>query len=316
MKDTLLEVKDLKKYYKAGKGRLLKALDGVSFSIAGGQTFGLVGESGCGKTTCGRTAIGLLEKSGGMARYRGKDVHAMTGPEKKALSREAQIIFQDPYASLDPRMTIMDIVAEGLDLHRLAGSAHERRDRVFDLLRMVGLNREHAGRYAHELSGGQRQRIGIARALAVNPRFILCDEPISALDVSVQAQIVNLLMELQQEMGLTYLFISHDLAMVKYISDAAAVMYLGVMVEMSAAPELYAHPAHPYTKALLSAIPDPEFSAGRERIRLAGEAPNPVDPPPRCRFYGRCPLASSVCGGPAPELREIAPGHYAACHRI
>ena len=257
---VVMEVKGLKKHFKVGKNQILKAVDDVSFSIREGETLGLVGESGCGKTTCGRTVIGMYDKTGGQVLYNGKDVHALRGKEKKALSKDVQIIFQDPYASLDPRMTVADIIAEGIDIHGLAKNSKERDEKVFNLLEMVGLNKEHANRFVHEFSGGQRQRIGIARALAVEPKFILCDEPISALDVSIQAQVANLLIKLQKELGLTYLFIAHDLAMVKHISDRVAVMYLGSMVEVAASETLYENPKHPYTEALMSAIPiaDPD----------------------------------------------------------
>ena len=315
-KEIVLEVKNLKKYFNVGKNAVLKAVDDVSFVIREGETLGMVGESGCGKTTCGRTAIGLYNKTDGQVLYRGKDVHSLKGKERKAFTKDVQIIFQDPYASLDPRMTVADIIAEGIDIHGLAKNKEERNKRVYELLELVGLNKEHANRFVHEFSGGQRQRIGIARALAVNPRFIMCDEPISALDVSIQAQIVNLLIKLQKEMGLTYLFIAHDLSMVKHISDRVAVMYLGTMVELTTSEKLYDDPLHPYTKALLSAIPipDPEVEKSRERIMLQGDVPSPINPAPGCRFKGRCKYAKEICGVETPSLREVSPNHFVACH--
>lgn len=314
----LLEVKHLKKYFPAAGGATVKAVDDVSFTIYRGETLGMVGESGCGKTTCGRTAMGIYSKTDGEVLFDGADVHKLRGADKLAFSRRAQIIFQDPYASLNPRMTVADIIAEGIDIHGMAKNRTERTQRVYELLDMVGLNKEHANRFAHEFSGGQRQRIGIARALAVNPEFIMCDEPISALDVSIQAQIVNLLVRLQREMGLTYLFIAHDLAMVKHISDRIAVMYLGTMVELTESARLYAKPLHPYTQALLSAIPipDPEIERNRKRIELEGDIPSPVNPPPGCRFAGRCSQTCDRCRQEAPALREVEPGHFVACHLV
>ena len=313
----LLQVSHLCKYFSASGGTV-KAVDDVSFTIYRGETLGMVGESGCGKTTCGRTAMGLYDKTSGEVLFDGIDVHTLRGAKKREFSRRAQIIFQDPYASLDPRMTVADIIAEGLDIHGLCRSKAERAARVYELLEMVGLNREHANRFAHEFSGGQRQRIGIARAFAVNPEFIMCDEPISALDVSIQAQIVNLLVQLQRKMGLTYLFIAHDLAMVKHISDRIAVMYLGTLVELTASETLYDKPMHPYTQALLSAIPipDPDIEESRERIKLEGDIPSPVDPPAGCRFAGRCRMACDRCRQEAPALREIEDGHFVACHLV
>lgn len=319
MKDNVvLEVSHLKKYFDLGHGRTLHAVDDVSFSIREGETLGLVGESGCGKTTCGRTCLGMYNKTDGQVLYRGKDVHALKGSELFAYKREAQMVFQDPYASLDPRMTVSDIIAEGMDVHHLYQNKAERAEKIYGLLEKVGLNKEHANRFAHEFSGGQRQRIGIARAFAVNPDFIMCDEPISALDVSIQAQIVNLLVKLQREMGLTYLFIAHDLAMVKHISDRIAVMYLGTLVELTESERLYDKPLHPYTQALLSAIPipDPEIELTRERIRLEGDIPSPVDPPPGCRFAGRCSRTCARCRRETPALREVEPGHFVACHLV
>lgn len=314
----LIEVSHLKKYFNATGGGVVKAVDDVSFTIYKGETLGMVGESGCGKTTCGRTAMGLYSKTDGQVLFDGIDVHKLQGAEKLRFARRAQIIFQDPYASLNPRMTVADIIAEGIDIHGMANNRIERTERVYELLEMVGLNKEHANRFAHEFSGGQRQRIGIARAFAVMPEFIMCDEPISALDVSIQAQIVNLLVKLQKEMGLTYLFIAHDLAMVKHISDRIAVMYLGTLVELARSEQLYERPLHPYTQALLSAIPipDPKVERERHRIQLEGDIPSPIDPPPGCRFAGRCRLACDRCRRETPELREIEPGHFAACHLV
>ena len=318
MTQPLFEVKDLKKYYRGRGGSVTKAVDGVSFSIYTGEVLGMVGESGCGKTSCGRTVAGLYPRDGGMVRYRGEDVHAMRGARRAAFCREVQTIFQDPYASLDGRNDVMELIAEGLDIQRLTRSAAERRERVEELMELVGLNLSGLHRYPHEFSGGMRQRIGIARALAVEPRFLLCDEPISALDVSIQAQIINLLMDMREKKGLTYLLISHDLSMVKHVSDRIAVMYLGRIVETSPAEELYGHPAHPYTRALISAIPipDPRVERRRERIILTGQVPGPSDRPAGCCFAGRCPYAEQSCFICRPELREVSPGHTAACHKL
>ena len=317
-KEVLLDVKNLCKYFQVGKGLTLKAVDDVSFQIHVGETLGLVGESGCGKTTCGRTCIGIYDKTNGQVTYGGKDVHSLKGAEKKAFKKEVQMIFQDPYASLDPRMTVADIVAEGIDIHGLAKNKKERTEKIYHYFDLVGLNKEHANRFVHEFSGGQRQRIGIARALAVEPKFIVLDEPISALDVSIQAQIVNLLIKLQHEMDLTYLFVAHDLSMVKHISDRVAVMYLGSMVELTTSEELYKNPLHPYTQALLSAIPipDPQVELAREstRIKLEGDVPSPINPAPGCRFKGRCKYATEKCGQCAPVLRDVGNGHMLACH--
>lgn len=314
--EYLLEVKGLKKYFKAGKGTL-KAVDDVSFYIRSGETLGVVGESGCGKTTCGRTVLGLYDKTDGEVLYRGKDVHQLKGEARRVFTKHAQIIFQDPYASLDPKMKVRDIVAEGIRAHQLLKSEREIRERVDELLITVGLDSQYGDRYVHEFSGGQRQRIGIARALAVDPEFIVCDEPISALDVSIQAQIVNLLDRLQKEKGLTYMFIAHDLSMVKYISDRVMVMYLGKVVEITASRQLYAHPAHPYTQALLSAIPipDPHVEAEKQRIKMGGEIPSPIDPPAGCRFQNRCKYATDRCREEEPQLRLVGEDHYVACHR-
>ncbi|CAN5665733.1 ABC transporter ATP-binding protein [soil metagenome] len=315
----LLQVKDLKKHFQIGRGTALKAVDGISLEINKGETFGLVGESGCGKSTVGRTLVRLYEPSGGQVMYGGKDIHRARGDEARSLNRRMQMVFQDPQASLNPRMVVDDIVAEGLDIHGLAGNGKERLERVHELLETVGLNREHANRYPHEFSGGQRQRIGIARALAVDPDFIVADEPVSALDVSIQAQVINLMKRLQRERDLTYLFISHDLSVVKYISDRVGVMYLGVMVETAPIDELYANPVHPYTQALLSAVPvpDPDVENERERIVLEGDVPSPVNPPSGCRFRTRCPYATEACAHDEPVWREVNPEHWvAACHCI
>ena len=315
MDQPILDVQHLKKYFRVGK-KQLKAVDDVSFSVSEGEILGIVGESGCGKTTCGRTAIGLYSKTGGQSLYKGKDVHALRGAARKQFCCEVQTIFQDPYASLDPKNKVIDLIAEGMDIHKLCESAAERRERVEHLMEQVGLNPLWVDRYPYEFSGGMRQRIGIARALAVDPKLLLCDEPISALDVSIQAQIVNLLMDLREQNGLTYLLISHDLSMVKHVSDRILVMYLGEVVEESGADELYAQPLHPYTKALISAIPipDPKVERARQRIVLEGQVPSPVDPPAGCRFAGRCPRACDRCRESKPELKELAPGHRVACH--
>ncbi len=315
-KDVILEVNNLKKYFNVGKKQILKAVDDVSFSIRSGETLGMVGESGCGKTTCGRTCIGLYDKTDGEVLYKGQDVHKMTGKSRTDFTKEVQVIFQDPYASLNPRMTVADIIAEGIDIHHIAVNSKDRRDRVYNLLDLVGLNKEHANRFVHEFSGGQRQRIGSARALAVEPKFIVSDEPISALDVSVQAQIVNLLIKLQKEMDLTYLFIAHDLSMVKHISDRVVVMYLGSIVEQTTSYELYEKPFHPYTKGLLSSIPipSPRIERTRQRIKLLGDIPSPVNTPEGCKFKDRCHYAMEICHVERPGLKEIEKDHFVACH--
>ncbi len=311
-----LEVTNLCKYYDAGRKRKLKAVDDVSFVIYKGETLGIVGESGCGKTTCGKTCIGMLPKTSGSVKFQGKDVHKLSRKEKFDFTGKVQMIFQDPYASLDPHQKVYDIVAEGIRTHHLAKDKAEEERMVLELLDLVGLNSEHAMRNVHEFSGGQRQRIGIARALSVDPEFLFCDEPISALDVSIQAQIINLLMKLQKEKNLTMLFIAHDLSMVKHISDRIGVMYLGNMVELSESGELYKNPLHPYTRALLSAVPiaDPKASWERKKIMLSGDVPSPVDPPAGCRFSGRCDKCMGICKEVQPKLNEVEPGHFVACH--
>lgn len=311
----LVEVKNLKKYFKVGPKSILKAVDDVSFFIREGETLGLVGESGCGKTTTGRTVLGMYPATDGEVLFDGINIHNLDRHGKKEFSKRAQIIFQDPYASLNPRMTVGDIIGEGIDIHHLY-SGKERMEKVYELLRAVGLNKEHVNRFPHEFSGGQRQRIGIARAFAVEPDFIVCDEPISALDVSIQAQIVNLLIKLQREKDLTYLFIAHDLSMVKHISDRVGVMYLGTLVELASSAELYKNPLHPYTQALLSAIPipDPEVERNRQRIVLEGDVPSPINPQPGCRFRARCKYAKPICSEVMPELKEVEKDHFVACH--
>ncbi|MED1724411.1 oligopeptide/dipeptide ABC transporter ATP-binding protein [Brevibacillus parabrevis] len=312
MRDTLIEVKGLKKHFEIGNGIQLKAVDGVTFTINRGETLGLVGESGCGKSTLGRTMIRLYDRTDGEVLFKGKYVHQLKGKDSAQFNRDVQMIFQDPQASLNPRMTVLDIIAEGLDIHGFPRK--DRADRVKELLELVGLSKQHASRFPHEFSGGQRQRIGIARALAVEPEFIIADEPISALDVSIQAQVVNLLEDLQQDKGLTYLFIAHDLSMVKHISTKIGVMYLGKMVEMADSFELYAKPLHPYTQALLSSIPIPDPTVKRERIILQGDLPSPANAPSGCVFRTRCPKATAQCAEQVPEWMEAAPNHWVACH--
>ncbi|MCM3665024.1 ATP-binding cassette domain-containing protein [Mesobacillus subterraneus] len=315
-KEVLLRVKDLKKHFNMGKKEILKAVDGISLDIYKGETFGLVGESGCGKSTAGRTMIGLYDRTDGEVIFNGKDVHTMSEKERFQFHKQMQMIFQDPYASLNPRSTVKEIISEPMEVHGLYPDRKERLERIYQLLEDVGLNRDHANRYPHEFSGGQRQRIGIARALALDPDFIIADEPISALDVSVQAQVVNLLKRLQKEKGLTYLFIAHDLSMVKQISNRIGVMYLGHIVELTASNQLYKKPLHPYTQALLSAIPipDPDIEDKRERIILEGELPSPLDPPSGCVFRTRCQHAMEVCAKEKPVWQEIDTDHFVACH--
>ncbi|HWR61442.1 MAG TPA: oligopeptide/dipeptide ABC transporter ATP-binding protein [Clostridia bacterium] len=317
MAEPLISVRNVKKYFNVGAG-MLKAVDDISFDIFPKETLGLVGESGCGKSTTGRTITRLYEPTGGEVIFNGQNIYKLNRKDMQEVRRDFQIIFQDPYASLNPRMTVEDIVAEPLDVHQTYKNHEERTDRVMELLNLVGLGDEHALRFPHEFSGGQRQRVGIARSLALNPKFIVCDEPISALDVSIQAQVVNLLKDLQESLGLTYMFIAHDLSMVRYISDRVGVMYLGHMMELAESDELYSHPIHPYTKALLSAIPipDPQIQRTRKRIMLEGDVPSPIDPKPGCRFVDRCSYAVEKCRKETPVLEEKSPKHFAACHVI
>ncbi len=325
MSDKLLQVEHLKQYFPAGgmgkNRKFVKAVDDVSFFVNKGETLGLVGESGCGKTTTGRSILRLYEPTGGKITFDGNvilDVENKVKADMLPYRQKMQMVFQDPYASLDPRMTVGDIVGEAIDIHKLATNKKERHDRIISMLEKVGLNSEHANRYPHEFSGGQRQRVGIARALAVNPQFIVCDEPISALDVSIQAQVVNMFEELQEQMGLTYLFIAHDLSVVKHISDRIGVMYLGKMVELADSYELVARSLHPYTKSLISAIPiaDPIKARASKRIVLQGDVPSPLNPPTGCRFRTRCPYADECCAQKEPEWREVEKGHYVACHHV
>ena len=325
MSDKLLQVEHLKQYFPAGgmgkNRKFVKAVDDVSFFVNKGDTLGLVGESGCGKTTTGRSILRLYEPTGGKITFDGNvilDVENKVKVDMLPYRQKMQMVFQDPYASLDPRMTVGDIVGEAIDIHKLAANKKERHDMIISMLERVGLNSEHANRYPHEFSGGQRQRVGIARALAVNPQFIVCDEPISALDVSIQAQVVNMFEELQEQMGLTYLFIAHDLSVVKHISDRIGVMYLGKMVELADSYELVARSLHPYTKSLISAIPiaDPIKARASKRIVLQGDVPSPLNPPTGCRFRTRCPYADECCAQKEPEWREVEKGHYVACHHV
>ena len=319
-KEVLLEVKNLCKYFEVKKGLFsresyVKAVDDVSFTINEGETLGLVGESGCGKTTTGRTVLNLYKATKGNIIFDGIDITNFNDKQMLPFRRQMQMIFQDPYASLNPRMTVGDIIGESIDIHDLY-KGKERDDRIRFLLDKVGLNGSHINRYAHEFSGGQRQRIGIARALAVEPKFIVCDEPISALDVSIQAQVINMLEELQEEFKLTYLFIAHDLSMVKHISTHIGVMYLGKLVEKGTSTEVYSNPLHPYTQALLSSvpIPNPRIAKANKRIILEGDIPSPIDPPPGCRFKGRCRYAKAICGQEEPKMKELEKGHFVACH--
>ncbi|NLU36434.1 MAG: ATP-binding cassette domain-containing protein [Clostridiales bacterium] len=318
--NPLVEVKDLKVYFDINVGFLktkpLKAVDGVSFSINKGETLGLVGESGCGKTTVGRTLLHLYKPTDGEIWFDGRKIE--NKEDLQILRKKAAMVFQDPYSSLNPRMTVSDIIGEPLDVHRMYSNKQERRERILELMDYVGLNSEHASRYAHEFSGGQRQRIGIARALAVNPDFIVCDEPVSALDVSIQAQVINMFVELQEKLGLTYLFIAHDILVVRHISDRIAVMYLGKVVELADAKEIYDQPLHPYSKSLLSAvpIPDPETARKSKRIVLSGDIPSPLDTPSGCPFRTRCPYVIDKCAESMPPFEEVSKGHYIACHRV
>ena len=323
--NVLVRVENLTKHFPITRGIVVqrqigavRAVDNVSFDIREGETLGLVGESGCGKSTTGRTILQLYRPTSGKVYYQDQDLTTIKGEELRRMRRFMQIIFQDPYASLNPRLTVGDIIGEPLEVHRVEKSKKKRQERVQELLHLVGLNPYFINRYPHEFSGGQRQRIGVARALALQPKFIICDEPISALDVSIQAQVVNLLEKLQNEFGLTYLFIAHDLSMVRYISDRTAVMYLGKIVELAEREELYSHPLHPYTQALLSAVPvpDPVVERTRQRIILTGDVPSPANPPSGCNFHPRCPLAQQVCQEVEPEWREVSPSHWVACHLV
>lgn len=325
MSDKLVQVEHLQQYFPAGgfgkHKKYVQAVDDVSFFINRGETLGLVGESGCGKTTTGRTLLRLYEPTDGKIIYDDKvifDKANKIAVDMLPYRKKMQIVFQDPYASLDPRMTVGDIIGEAIDIHKLAGSKQDRYDRIIEMLRQVGLNSEHANRYPHEFSGGQRQRVGIARALAVNPEFIVCDEPISALDVSIQAQVINMFEDLQTKLNLTYLFIAHDLSVVKHISDRIGVMYLGKLVELADSYELTAHSMHPYTQSLISAIPiaDPKTARKNQRIVLEGDVPSPLNPPSGCRFRTRCPYADERCAMEVPEFKEAEPGHYVACHHL
>ena len=320
LNQPLVEVKNLKEYFNINvgmfKSKPLKAVDDVSFAIKKGETLGLVGEPGCGKTTVGRTLLHLYKPTGGEIVYNGKAIK--TKEDINEFRKKATMVFQDPYSSLNPRMTVSDIIGEPLDVHRMYSGRAARQERILELMDQVGLNSEHASRYAHEFSGGQRQRIGIARALALKPDFIVCDEPVSALDVSIQAQVINMFDELQEKMGLTYLFIAHDILVVRHISDRIAVMYLGKMVELAGAAEIYERPLHPYTRSLMSAVPqpDPKIARANKRIVLSGDIPSPLNAPSGCPFRTRCPHAAEVCAQSMPEFKEAAPGHFVACHRV
>ncbi|MBQ3986574.1 MAG: ATP-binding cassette domain-containing protein [Oscillospiraceae bacterium] len=316
----LVEVRHLKQYFNINVGWLrtkpLKAVDDVSFSIKRGDTLGMVGESGCGKTTVGRSLLHLYEPTGGEVEFDGKLIK--TKSDIMELRKKANMVFQDPYSSLNPRMTVSDIIAEPLDIHKMYDNKAERRERILELMDKVGLNSEHASRYAHEFSGGQRQRIGIARALALSPSFIVCDEPVSALDVSIQAQVINMFVELQEQLGLTYLFIAHDILVVRHISNRIAVMYLGKMVELADADVIYDQPLHPYTRSLMSAVPqpDPKIARANKRIVLSGDIPSPLNAPSGCPFRTRCPHAAPCCAESVPEFKEVETGHFVACHRV
>ena len=315
MADNILEVRNLKKYFKTNHG-MLHAVDDISFTIERGKTLGIVGESGCGKSTTGRCILRLIEPTSGEVIFDGLDISKLSQKELRAKRKEMQIIFQDPFSSLDPRQTVLDAIAEPIIQHNLIKGKANIEKRVLALMETVGLAERLINTYPHELDGGRRQRIGIARALALEPKFIVCDEPVSALDVSIQAQILNLLKDLQQKLGLTYIFITHDLSVVNYFADDIAVMYLGHLVEKAPAVELFENPIHPYTKALLSAIPVPELGAKKERILLKGEISSPIDPPDQCRFYKRCYATCEGCEGSCPKLKEVSPGHFVACHLV
>ena len=318
--DTLVEVKHLKEYFNINTGlfssKPLKAVDDVSFAIRRGETLGLVGESGCGKTTVGRTLLHLYKPTDGEIWFDGKQI--VTKKDIAEYREKTAMVFQDPYSSLNPRMTVADIIGEPLDVHKMYSNEKERKERILELMAQVGLNSEHANRYAHEFSGGQRQRIGIARALSMKPQFVVCDEPVSALDVSIQAQVINMFDELQDKMGLTYLFIAHDLLVVRHISDRIAVMYLGKMVELADANEIYDHPLHPYTRSLMSAVPlpDPKMARENKRIVLTGDIPSPLNAPSGCPFRTRCPYASDICAQSMPEFKDVGGGHFVACHNL
>ena len=317
--ENLVEVKHLKEYFNISTGvfssKPLKAVDDVSFAIRRGETLGLVGESGCGKTTVGRTLLHLYKPTAGEVWFNGKKIE--TKADIAEYRKKTAMVFQDPYSSLNPRMTVSDIIGEPLDIHKMYANKKERQEKILDLMNKVGLNSEHANRYAHEFSGGQRQRIGIARALATSPEFVVCDEPVSALDVSIQAQVINMFDELQDQMNLTYLFIAHDLLVVRHISDRIAVMYLGKMVELADSKEIYDHPLHPYSKSLMSAVPlpDPIKARANKRVVLSGDIPSPLNAPSGCPFRTRCPHACDACAETMPELKEVSPGHFVACHR-
>lgn len=316
MAEKLLSIEGVSKHFHVAAGTV-QAVNNVTFDINRGETVGLVGESGCGKSTLGRTVMGVYEPTMGKIIYDGKELHVKTAKDRFEYAKKAQMIFQDPYASLNPRMTVGSIIAEGMEIHKMY-TPEKRKERVNELLETVGLNREHANRFPHEFSGGQRQRIGIARALAIEPEFLVCDEPISALDVSIQSQVINLLIELQKKLGLTYLFVAHDLDIVRYISDRIVVMYLGHIVEIGESNEVYSEALHPYSQALLSAvpIPDPDLEAQKQRIILEGDIPSPINLPAGCPFAGRCRFATEACTKRKPELREVKPGHFVACHRM